>query len=74
MELWLMFSVVVCLLAYLAWRDHSERQDRRELLNRILARNPAELRALDAKIAPREPTPVDEELRDFFLNGDPVGL
>lgn len=73
-ELILMFAVVVVLLAYLAWRDHSERQDRRELLARILARNPAELRALEAKPAPPREVPIDEDLIEFLKHGDVVGL
>lgn len=69
-----MFSVVVVLLVYLAWRDHSERQDRRELLARILARNPAELRALEAKPAPPREVSIDPAIEEFLKYGDPVGM
>lgn len=74
LALWLMFSVVVVLLAYLGWRDHSERKDRRDLLNRILARTPGELRALDARPVDYEAPSIDPEIMDFLRNGEPIGM
>lgn len=73
MELWLMFSVVVALLAFMAWMQWQNHQERRDLLNRIIARNPAELRALDANVPPRDPPPIDPDWLEYLKHGDPVG-
>lgn len=80
MSVFLMFLVIVALLAFIGWEQYDHRQERERLINRIIATKASEVRVLDNE--PRErtirPAPVrdvPQEERDFWadFNG-PVGL
>lgn len=74
---YLLFAVVVALLAFIVVLELIHVRERRTMLHAIIARNPSELRSLNNSLdkprADHVPHITDEE-REFYAFGETVGL
>lgn len=76
----LMFLVILALLAFIGWLHYDHRIERERLINRLIAKTPSEVRVLDNE--PRRPDratrpepALTPDERDFWADFDgPVGI
>lgn len=73
----LLFFTVCVTLGFLGWSMYEARQERLQLINRIIGKTAGEVRVLDSRDTdewlPPRPAMTDEEF-DFLEHGDPIGL
>ena len=75
MTAFLLFLTIVVILGFLGWTMHEAREERRQLINRIIGKTPGQVRVLDQEPQFRPPPtpPVDPETAEFWAFGEPVG-
>jgi hypothetical protein len=69
-----LFFTIVVILGFLGWQLHEARQERLQLVNRIIGQTPGAVRVLDSRpVEQQSLPPMTPEEREFWEHGEPIG-